>query len=75
MLQVRFVGGDKPSGYLKDIDCEEVQAYKAALAEMVRAVAIAVALGKGPTDFAQWRSYGDLIAAGATMVYVKYVKL
>lgn len=53
MLQVRFVGGDKPSGYLKDIDCEEVQAYKAALAEMVRAVAIAVALGKGPTDFAQ----------------------
>ncbi|CAK9065650.1 unnamed protein product [Durusdinium trenchii] len=52
-LFVRFVGGDKPSGYLKDIDCEEVQAYKAALAEMVRAVAIAVALGKGPTDFAQ----------------------
>lgn len=42
---------DKVAGECKDLDTEEVIHYKDALAELVKAVSIAHAVGKGPTDF------------------------
>lgn len=42
---------DKVAGECKDLENEEVINYKDALAELVKAVSIAHAVGKGPTDF------------------------
>lgn len=47
---------DKVAGECKDLENEEVINYKDALAELVKAVSIAHAVGKGPTDF-EWEPY------------------
>lgn len=48
---MQFVGGDKPRDELKDLEALEVVAYKEALADLVKAIAIADRLGKCPADF------------------------
>ena len=53
--KVEFVK-DKVAGECKDLENEEVINYKDALAELVKAVSIAHAVGKGPTDF-EWEPY------------------
>ena len=47
---------DKVAGECKDLNAEAVILYKDALAELVKAVSIAHAVGKGPTDF-EWKPY------------------
>ena len=52
-LKVIFAGGDKPKNeLLKDLDGQEMLAYKSALQDLVKAVSVAVALKKDATDFA-----------------------
>lgn len=46
-----FVGGDKEKHLCKDLVSDEVDAYRAALAELVKAVSVAHSLGKNPGDF------------------------
>ena len=45
------MGGDKPSNKLKDFESDEVMAYKQALQDLVKGVAVAHSLGKTSKDF------------------------
>lgn len=49
--QVDFVGGDKPKEDCKDVKSDEVENYRQALQELVKAVSIAHALGKTLSDY------------------------
>lgn len=49
--EVDFVGGDKPAKEMKDVQGLEVQAYKDALQDIVKAIAVADLLGKSLKDF------------------------
>ena len=49
---MEFAGGDKPASELtKDVDSEEMQAYKQALAELLKAVSVVQYIGKSLTHF------------------------
>ncbi|CAK9057304.1 unnamed protein product, partial [Durusdinium trenchii] len=50
-ISVDFVGGDKPAKEMKDVQGLEVQAYKDALQDIVKAIAVADLLGKSLKDF------------------------
>jgi len=49
--KVEFAGGDKPADECKDISEEQIDSYKSALAEIVKAVSIAHCVGKTPENF------------------------
>ena len=49
--QVNYVGGDKPHEECKDLDSEDVESFRAALTDLVKAVSIAHALGKTYQDY------------------------
>ena len=49
--KVEFAGGDKPADECKNLSEEEMDSYKSALAEVVKAVSIAHCVGKTPDNF------------------------
>ena len=51
LAQVDYVGGDKPAEECKKTDSEEVEHYRQALEDLVKAVSIAHALGTTLKDF------------------------
>lgn len=51
VLQVEYVGGDKPRSECKDPGSDAAVHYKEALGSLVRNVSVAVLLGKTPEDF------------------------
>jgi len=48
---VEFAGGDKEKEGCKALDSDEMEAYKGALHDLVRAVSIAHFLGLSTSDF------------------------
>ena len=49
--QITYAGGDKPSSLCKAMDSDEIETYKQAMQDLVKAVAIAHAQGKTLDDY------------------------
>ena len=50
-LRSPMLGGDKPSSLCKAMDSDEIETYKQAMQDLVKAVAIAHAQGKTLDDY------------------------
>ena len=65
--QITYAGGDKPSSRCKAMDSEEIDTYKQAMQDLVKAVAIAHAQGKTLDDY--WAFIADLKHFGEVSLY------
>ena len=51
LIEVQYVGGDKPKAECKNHEDPEMLAYREALKDLVKAVSVAHLAGKNPDSF------------------------